>query len=441
MLARVGVESVDELFDAIPEEVRLRRPLDLPPALSELELTAHMEEAAARNLGIDARPCFLGAGAYDHFIPAAVDALASRGEFFTAYTPYQAEASQGTLQAIFEYQTLVAQLTGMDVSNASLYDGGSAVAEAALMASATNGRTGSVVAPDCLHPQYRRILDTMFAGLPLTTRIVPSREGRIDPEALLGAVDGETAAVVLQSPNFFGNIEDLETLIPAIRERGAAAIVSTDPVSLGVLKRPGDLGADVVVAEGQGLGNALLFGGPYLGMLACREEFLRKIPGRLVGETTDLRGRRCWVLTLQTREQHIRRASATSNICTNQGLMALRASIHLALLGPEGLRQVAGNCVRKAHYAAAKLREIPGVSTPFPGPFFKEFAVKLPLPAGVSAAEILERVLELGYHGGVPLAPWYPQMADTVLVAVTEKRSKREIDGLAAAYREALAGA
>ncbi|HEX8204015.1 MAG TPA: aminomethyl-transferring glycine dehydrogenase subunit GcvPA, partial [Isosphaeraceae bacterium] len=412
-------------------------PLAIPGALSELELTEHIAALAAKDRGADVRPCFLGGGCYDHFIPAVVDALAGRGEFFTAYTPYQPEASQGTLQATFEYQTLVAQLTGMDVSNASLYDGGSAVAEAVLMALTVTRKLGRVVVAGSVHPEYRQILGTYQANLEPELVTVPAPAGRVDPDRLAAAVTDETAAVVLQYPNFYGQLEPIEALVEAAHRRGALAIVSVDPISLGLLRRPDSYGADIVVAEGQGLGNPLAYGGPYLGILACREAFVRKMPGRVVGQTVDRHGRRCWVLTLQTREQHIRREKATSNICTNQGLLALRASIYLAALGPGGLRQVAELSTRKAHYAAERLAAVPGLSLAFDGPFFKEFVLR----CAKDPVAVLAEVGRLGYHGGIALGRWDPELSDCLLVAVTEKRTRAEIDGLAEAYRKALGAA
>jgi glycine dehydrogenase subunit 1 len=437
MLERIGAGSVERLFDAIPEDVRLGRPLDVPPALSELALTQELTRLAGRNLDVSRFPCFLGGGAYDHFIPAAVDQLAGRGEFYTAYTPYQAEASQGTLQAIFEYQTLVAELTGMELSNASLYEGGSAIAEAVIMAAATNDRPRVVVA-GTVHPEYRQTLATLTANLELDiVAVPPGEDGRVAPGAVAAALGNDAGALVIQQPNFFGLLEEAEALVGAARAAGAASIVSVDPISLGLLRRPGDYGADIVVAEGQALGNTLGYGGPYLGLLACGEAFLRKLPGRIVGQTTDRRGKRCWVLTLQTREQHIRREKATSNICTNQGLMALRASIYLALLGPGGLRDAAELCTRKAHYAAERLANLPRVELAFDAPFFKEFAVRVKGDPEVVLAEVLRR----GYHGGIALGRWYPEHADAILVAVTEKRTREEIDGLVEAYAGAVGAA
>jgi len=437
MLKTIGLNSLEELFDLIPAEYRLQRPLNVPEALCELELTSQISALLERNIGTDKRVCFLGGGSYDHFIPALVDQLSARGEFYTAYTPYQPEASQGTLQATFEYQTLITQLTGLDVSNASLYDGGSAVAEAVLMALTVSKREGQVVLAGSVHPEYRQILATTLSNLDVEISTVPTPSGVITRECLAKALEKETCAVVLQYPNFFGQLEEVESLVQLIHEKGALAILSVDPISLGLLPRPGDYGADIVVAEGQGLGNPLAYGGPYLGIMSCREEYVRKMPGRIVGQTTDRRGKRCWVLTLQTREQHIRREKATSNICTNQGLLALRASIYLAAIGPNGLRQTAELSTRKAHYAAEQLASVPGLSLAFPGPFFKEFVVR----SQRDPVQVLEAVGKLGYHGGIALGRWNPDHKDLILIAVTEKRTRAEIDGLVSAYAQALQGA
>jgi glycine dehydrogenase subunit 1 len=435
MLRAIGLASLDQLFDAIPGDLLLKRPLAVPPALSEFELTQSITAELARNQGSDQKVCFLGGGSYDHFVPAVVDQLAGRGEFFTAYTPYQAEASQGTLQATFEYQTLMTQLTGLDVSNASLYDGGSATAEAMLMALSITRRFGEVIVAGSVHPEFRQILATFLEHLDPELVTIPPVRGQVTPEAVAGAVTEQTAAVIFQYPNFLGQLEDVSAIVQAAHARGAIAIAVVDPISLGLLKRPIDYGADIVVAEGQSLGNHLSFGGPYLGIMVCREEYVRKMPGRIVGETTDRRGDRCWVLTLQTREQHIRREKATSNICTNQGLLALRASIYLAVMGPAGLRQAAELSTRKAHYAAERLAGVPGLSPAFPGPFFKEFVVRV----SKDPQRVLAGVSRLGYHGGIPLSRWYPDLADCILIAVTEKRTKAEIDGLADAYNRVLA--
>ena len=436
MLAKVGAESVEDLFAPIPAELRLKRPLNIPPALPEMELTRHIGALAAKNRSAADAVCFLGGGAYDHFIPSVVDAVAGRSEFYTAYTPYQAEASQGTLQAVFEYQTLMCQLTGLEVANASLYEGGSAVAEAVLMALGITQRAGEILVSESVHPEYRETLTTYVANLSCRVRVLPTPTGVLDPDDVKAAVNDTTVAVVAQSPNFFGHLEEMKAIGDAARKVGAVFVAGFDPIGAGLLKRPGDYGADIAVAEGQGLGNPLGYGGPYLGVLACRaeKEYLRKIPGRLVGQTTDRTGKRCWVLTLQTREQHIRREKATSNICTNQGLLALRAAVYLTALGPQGLRETAELCLRKAHYAATELTKVPGASLKFKAPFFKEFALSLrgDVPA------VLAKLRDRGYHAGLPLGRWYPGMADGVTVAVTEKRTKEEIDGLAAALRECV---
>jgi glycine dehydrogenase subunit 1 len=363
-----------------------------------------------------------------------VDTVAGRSEFYTAYTPYQAEASQGSLQAFFEYQTLICQLTGMDVSNASLYDGGSAVTEAAFMAITATNRSGQVLIGESVHPEYRANLHTYLANLDAKMTTLPTPTGRIDPAELKKALTDDTACVVVQHPNFFGTLEDVAELAQLAHERGALFVVSVDPVSLGILKKPGDYGADIVVAEGQGLGTPMQFGGPYLGILACKEQFVRKMPGRLVGQTVDRNGKRCWVLTLQTREQHIRREKATSNICTNQGLLALRATVYLAAVGPQGLRETSELCTQKAHYAAGQLAKLPGVKLRFDAPFFKEFVIQVK----GDAPALLSKLLKDGYHAGLHLGRWYPSLADCISIAVTEKRTKVEIDGLVEGYRQVL---
>ncbi len=433
MLARIGAKSVEDLFAPIPAELRLDRPLDIPPAMSEQELTRHLHRLAGRNRSASDTVCFLGGGAYDHFIPSVVDAVAGRGEFYTAYTPYQAEASQGTLQAVFEYQTLMCQITGLDVANASLYEGGSAVAEAMLMALGISGRAGDVLVAESVHPEYRQVLATYAANLNCRVVTLPTPDGFLDPDDVRKAVGDNTACVIAQSPNFFGHLEEMWDIGEAARKVGAVFVASFDPISVGVLKRPGDYGADIAVAEGQSLGTPLGYGGPYLGVLACRGEqkYLRKIPGRLVGQTVDRNGKRCWVLTLQPREQHIARQRATSNICTNQGLLALRAAVYLTALGPHGLRETAELCLRKAHYAAEQLAKVAGLKPKFARPFFKEFT--LSVPGDVNA--LLARLRERGYHAGLPLGRWYPKLADGLTVAVTEKRTRAEIDGLAAAMK------
>ena len=428
MLQAIGVDSIDALFESIPPALRLNRDLDLPAAMSEMELTLHLEALAQRNAHAGTMPCFLGGGSYDHFIPAVVDALASRGEFYTSYTPYQPEVSQGNLQAMFEYQTLICNLTGMDVSNASLYDGATAVAEAALMAISTVRRAGKVIVPATLHPEYRQVLTTYLQNLDTQLVTIPLNDGTLDADVLAQELDEQTACVIVQHPNFFGCLEDVQTIERLTHQAGAVLIAAVDPIGLGLLQRPSDWGADIVVAEGQSLGNPLAYGGPYLGILACRERFVRRMPGRIAGQTHDRRGRRCWVLTLQTREQHIRREKATSNICTNQGLLALRATIYLALLGPSGLRQAAELCLQKAHYLAELLEQSERLERPFTAPFFKEFVVR---DRGGQVAALLAAAQADGLLAGIELGPWYPELADCFLVTVTEKRTRTEIERLA----------
>lgn len=426
MLEAIGAPDLSSLFDDIPKEIRRDLPLDLPPGMSEMELADHLGRLAARNRSAASQVCFLGGGSYDHFIPAVVEALAARGEFLSSYTPYQPEVTQGNLQAMFEYQTMICQLTGMDVSNASLYDGGSATAEAVLMALAVEPQRSKVVVSASLHPEYRQILATYLANQAVQIVTLPARDGAV--EQLSEAVDEQVACVVVQHPNFFGALEDVAKAAEIAHRAGALLIQVFDPISLGVLKGPGELGADIAVAEGQPLGIPLSYGGPYLGILACREAFVRRLPGRLVGQTVDLDGRRCFVLTLQAREQHIRRARATSNICTNQGLMALRASIYLALVGPQGLAEVANLCLHKAHYAASRLASIERLELAFDQPFFKEFVVR-DLHGEVEA--LLAAAERGGYWAGIPLGRWYPELHDCFLVAVTERRTRAEIDALA----------
>ncbi|MDX1963960.1 MAG: aminomethyl-transferring glycine dehydrogenase subunit GcvPA [Pirellulales bacterium] len=434
MLATIGVQSIDELFTMIPPELRFNRPLNLPPALTEQELMAHMGELAAKNVSPAQRVCFLGGGAYDHFIPSVVDYVAGRGEFYTSYTPYQPEVSQGNVQVFFEYQTMITELTGLPISNASLYDGGSAAAEAVLMSISATQRHKKVVTAASVHPEYRAIIETYFADLDTELVTVGTPDGVVTPEDLAAVVDDQTAAVLIQHPNFFGNLEQVQQLGQIAHARGAMYIVSFDPISLGLLQRPGDYGADIAIAEGQSLGTPLQYGGPYLGIMACREEFVRRMPGRIVGQTVDRRGQRCWVLTLQTREQHIRREKATSNICTNQGLFALRATVYLASLGPQGLRETANLCLQKAHYAQQQLVRLNRFGAAFDRPFYQEFVIR---DYDGAVMELLETAGNAGYFAGIPLGQWYHDMADCLLVTVTEKRTKSEIDGLVRALASA----
>lgn len=432
MLGQIGVERITELFRDIPPETLLDRPLCLPPAMTELELLKEIDRLAAANRTCDELTCFLGAGMYDHFIPTVVDALASQSEFVTAYTPYQAEASQGSLQAFYEYQTLICQLTGMDVSNASMYEGSTATAEAVLMARSHTGRRRVVVSA-AVHPDTRALLNTYMREQPIDLTVVQDSGGRTDVEDLRRAINDETAAVVLQSPNFFGCVESLGRISAIAHERGALMIASVDPISCALLKTPGELGADIVVGDGQPLGIPMSYGGPSLGFLACKNEFMRKMPGRLVGATTDRSGRRAYCLTLQTREQHIRRERATSNICTNQGLLALRVAIYVSAVGRRGAAKVASLCLDKAHYAASRIAELDGFEVRFDAPFFKEFAVR----TSKDVKQVLAHCRGKKILAGVDLQRWYPELADSFLVAVTEKRSKQEIDALVQALDEA----
>jgi glycine dehydrogenase subunit 1 len=425
MLAAIGARSIDELFAMVPTDVRLRRPLAIPPAMSEMELTQHMTALAAKNAHAGNKVCFLGGGSYDHFIPAVVDEIAGRGEFYTSYTPYQAEVSQGNLQVVFEYQTLITQLTGLDVSNASLYDGGSATAEAVLMAVSSTKRFGKVVVSASVHPEYRRTIATYLECLGVELVTIGTPTGVTRPQDLAAAVDDQTACVVVQQPNFFGCLEDAASVATIAHDAGALVVAAFDPISLGLLKRPGDWGADIAVAEGHTLGTPMQYGGPYLGIMACRESLVRRMPGRIAGQTVDRRGRRCFVLTLQTREQHIRREKATSNVCTNQGLFALRATIYLALLGPQGLRETANLCLQKSRYAAEQITKHDRFELAFNVPTLKEFVIR---DRRGRVDELIAQALEAGFLVGVPLERWYPEFRDCLLVAVTEKRTKQEIE-------------
>ena len=428
MLDSIGAESIEDLFAMVPAPLRLKRALDVPPALGELELTNHLSALAAKNVPAGNHISFLGGGSYDHFIPAVVDNIASRGEFVTSYTPYQPEVSQGNLQVLFEYQSLITQLTGLDVSNSSMYDGGSATAEAVLMAMSVNRRPGRVLVAGSVHPEYRQILTTYMANLDVEIVTLDTPGGVLSVDAVRAAVNDQTACLLIQQPNFFGCVEEVAELAEVVHAAGASLVSVFDPISLGLLKRPGDLGVDIAVAEGQSLGTPMAYGGPYLGILACNEKFLRRMPGRLVGQTVDRKGRRCWVLTLQTREQHIRREKATSNICTNQALLAVRAAIYLTAMGPQGLRDVANLCLQKAHYAAERFTAGLKASLPFKQPMFKEFVLRL---ADGQVDGFLARARSQGIFAGLPLGRWYPHLSDCLLVAVTEKRTKEEIDQLA----------
>ena len=437
MLDAIGAGSLEELFEMIPPSLQLGRPLDIPPALTEMELAQVMGALSEKNLHVENAVSFLGGGSYDHFIPAVVDSIAGRGEFYTSYTPYQPEVSQGNLQAMFEYQSLICQLTGMDVSNASLYDGGSATAEAVLMAISATRRSGRVVVAESVHPEYRQVLQTYFANLETELVTIPVTDGIVDPASIEQAVDEETACVLLQSPNFFGCIEEVEEITQIAHKAGALSCSIFDPISLAVLKRPGEMDIDIAVAEGQSLGSPMLYGGPSLGIMTCRESFVRRLPGRISGQTVDRQGNRCWVLTLQTREQHIRREKATSNICTNQGLFALRAAVYLATMGPQGLLETAMLCTRKAHYAADQICQSERFERVFDSPVFKEFVIRDRLG---EVAPLLEHAASEHILAGIPLGNWYNQLADCFLVTTTEKRTREEIDRLAKCLDQAPGG-
>jgi glycine dehydrogenase subunit 1 len=435
MLEVIGAPSIEALLARVPATARLPRPLDLPSAAAEMDLIAEMRRLAAANADADGYTCFLGGGSYDHFVPGVINHMILRGEFFTAYTPYQPEASQGTLRTIYEYQTMIAELTGMDVANASIYDGGSSLAEAALMAASVTGRAEIVLAAG-VNPLYRHVTATYCDGPRIKLRTVPAPEGVLDLDAARKLVDGKkTAALVIQTPNFYGCLEDIEAAAEIAHDAGALLVVAADPVNLGVLEGPGRLGADIVTGEGQGLGVPLSFGGPNLGVFAAKKELVRRMPGRLVGATVDLDGQRGFVLTLQTREQHIRRAKATSNICTNVALCALTATIYLAIVGRRGLVEVGELSTAKAHYAAERLSRIPGVALRFPAPFFKEFTLTLP----VSPDRVVGKLLKQRILAGVPLKRFDRALGDCLLVAVTEKRTRAEIDAFADAVTKAVA--
>ena len=431
MLDTIGVSSLEDLLTQIPDDVRLTDRLDVPEALSEWELQNHVSRLAAKNVGTSSRVCFTGGGAYDHFCPAAVDEIASRGEWYTAYTPYQAEASQGTLQAIFEFQTLISRLTGMEVANASLYEQSTGVVEAVALAMRETRRNSRVVVSSTLHPHTLETLRTYMAPMACELVILDAGFGQTDAQTVRDAVDEHTAAVVFQSPNFFGGLEPGDAICDAAHDRGALAIAVVNPISLGVVRRPGDYGADIVVSEGQPLGVPLGYGGPYLGIFACRQKYVRKMPGRLVSQTTDRDGRPCYVLGLQTREQHIRRDKATSNICSNQGLIALRATVWLSLHGPNGLRELAGRSCQLAHYAAEQLTTGTGLKLADDGPFFNEFAL-----VGNDLEKVQSNARDAGFDLGPRLKSIDPTaQQDALLVAVTEQRTREEIDSLAAALR------
>jgi glycine dehydrogenase subunit 1 len=430
MLAVIGAESIDDLFSPIPADLRAQS-FDLPDGMSEFELLKQMHYLAdrnSRNLSL-----FIGAGAYDHIIPAVVDHLSGRAEFYTAYTPYQPECSQGTLQALYEYQTVICLLTGMEVSNASLYDGGTALAESAMMALRATGRN-RLILDGGINPYHRQVVRTYLGNLNVEIVEVPPRQDAADRTALFAELDDRTAALLVQNPNFFGTVDDLTDLADEAHAKGALLVASVYPISLGMVRSPGAMGADIVVGDGQSLGNPLSFGGPSFGFIAAKKAFIRSMPGRIVGETVDRQGRRGFVLTLQAREQHIKRHKATSNICSNQGLYALRGLIFLSSVGEAGFGELAQLNYDKAEYAKERLGAIEGVSVLNVGNTFNEFTLVLPKPAD----GVVEKLLQKGIAAGVPLGAFYPTLADCLVVTVTEKRTRAEIDTLAQQLQEAL---
>ncbi len=425
MLDFLGVDSVEELFDAVPDRIRTEKPLPLPDALAEAQLMRHMKELSESNVSCEHLVSFLGAGSYDHLIPAVVNHITSRGEFLTAYTPYQAEISQGVLQVIFEFQTLIAELTGMDAANASMYDGATSLAEACLMA-CNVARRSKVLLPETLHPEWVDVVKLYMENQDISVQMIPwNREtGTMDVAALHEDAAGDAACLVIPYPNFFGVIEDVAKLSRWIHDAGGLLVTAADPVSLGLLEAPGAFGADIVVGEGQPFGNTMNFGGPGFGFFACSgSKLIRRMPGRIVGETVDTEGRRGYVLTLQTREQHIRREKATSNICSNQALNALAGAVHLSVIGPQGLKDVAYQCLQKTAYLKSQLRDI-GIQAAFSGPTFREFVVQ----ADANWDEVNKRLLDHGFLGGLPLGERFPELQHCVLLSVTEARTKDEID-------------
>ncbi len=437
MLARLGLPSLEALLSPVPENVRLQRPLDLPPALSEPDLKRVLYSMAAKNKNLDSVISFLGAGTYDHAIPSVVPHLQRRSEFVTSYTPYQPEVSQGMLQAIYEFQTMVCQITGLDIANASLYDGSTAVIEAVLLAVGPGGR-GEVVVSQGVDPQYRRVLQTYAHARGFQVKEVPVRDGLTSLEDLHEAVSATTSAVVIQQPNFFGSIEDMSAIEP-IAHKGKAVFIAaiTEPASLGILASPGEYGADIAVGELMSFGNTMSYGGPALGFMASKQKYMRLLPGRLVGQTVEEGGEKQtgYVLTLQTREQHIRRERATSNICTNQSLLAVGATIYMAALGKQGFRELGELCLQKAHYAYRQITALPGFEPVFKAPFYDEFVIKSP----VSTQKLQQHFAQADIIGGYDLSLDYPEMENCLLFCVTETRSKEEIDHLVAVLKEVQA--
>jgi len=423
MLSEVGITQINELFKDIPEEVKLNRLMNLPEPMTECELKRHLKNLSKKNASDFL--CFKGAGAYNHFIPSVVKHVITRSEFYTAYTPYQPEISQGTLQTIFEYQTMICELTGMDVSNASVYDGATAAAEAAFMCADITGRT-KILVSSTVSPEIRKVIYTYgkVHGLEITE--IAYKNGITDIMDLNAKVDDNTAGIILQSPNFFGCIENCKDMFELVHNNGGVTVLSVNPISLGILKPPAELGADIAVGDGQPMGNSVSFGGPYVGFMAVKEKFVRKLPGRIVGETVDLDGKRGFVLTLQAREQHIRREKASSNICSNQALNALAVGVYLSSVGKKGLKQIAEICAQKARYTAEKINNIEGYSTEFTSPYFNEFVIKSEKPAN----EINKMLADNGIIGGYELEKDFPELKNCILYCVTELSSKEDIDRL-----------
>ncbi|WP_378954520.1 aminomethyl-transferring glycine dehydrogenase subunit GcvPA [Pelosinus sp. sgz500959] len=425
MLNAIGVERVEELFSDIPAQLLFNHPLQLPAAMSELDLVKSLQKLAGVNVNLQDYTCFLGAGAYDHYIPSVIDHVIRRSEFYTAYTQYQPEISQGYLQALWEYQSMICQLTGMEVSNASMYDGGTALAEAAMMACSVTGRS-EVLVVNTVHPHYRSVLTTYGMDRGYTITEFGYEDGTGSQKEITSLINKQIAAVIIQSPNFFGCIEDIKKLADLAHAQGALLIVAVDPISLGILEAPGVLGADIVVGEGQSMGLATAFGGPYLGFFATTEKLMRKMPGRIVGQTVDHDGNRGFVLTLQAREQHIRREKATSNICSNEALCALTAAVYLSAVGKEGLHRVAELSLQKAHYAYRELTKLEGVTAVFGASYFKEFVIRCPK----SIAEINKELLQEKIISGLDLGLYYPELKNCMLLCITENRTQEEISRL-----------
>lgn len=425
MLGVIGAASSEELFKAIPKELRIQK-LDLPEGISELELKKLILEKAGKNYSTQKLNSFLGGGAYEHYIPQAVESIISRGEFLTAYTPYQAEASQGTLQAIYEYQSLICELTGMDVTNASMYDGASALAEAVILSVRETGRS-RVIFSSSLHPEYKQTVKTYLEGYKIEFVEIPHAGGLFDETVLKREADDRTACVIVQTPNFFGCVEKADKIEAICHSCGALLIACVNPISLGLLKSPGEYNADIAVGEGQPLGIPMSYGGPYLGFFAVKEKHMRKMPGRVAGMTKDIEGRRGFVLTMQAREQHIRREKATSNICTNEGLMTLAACVYLSLAGKEGIKEIARQNILKSHYMKDKIIKLSGFESMSNAPFFNEFVVR----CGKDPDKIIGDLLKHGVIGGLPLGKFYPDMKNCMLICVTETKTKGDLDRFA----------